>query len=64
MAERGFLCFVEIFDNGAGRGNKPVVIVANAESFERSCTEMLEQSLPRLVGIEVPAGAFGYNGAG
>ena len=64
MAKRSFLCLVEIFDNSAGRADKRVLAVTNTEAFERSCSEMLQQTLPCLIRVEISTRAFGDNGIG
>ena len=64
MTQRGLLRFVEIFDNGPGWGEKTIVGLADAKTLERGGAEMLEQALPRLIRIEIPAGTLGDNGVG
>ena len=64
MAKRGFLCLVEIFDNSTGRADKTIFAITNTEAFERSCSEMFQQTLPCLIRVEIPTRAFGDNGVG
>jgi len=59
MAQRGLLRFVEILDYGAGRGDKGIISVADAETFESDSAEMFKQALPGLVRVEVPQWPFG-----
>ena len=64
MAERCFLCFVEVFDDSTGGPDQIIVIVTDTEAFEGGSAEMLLQALLRLIGVKIPTGTFGYNCAG
>jgi hypothetical protein len=41
VAERGLLCFIQVFDDGAGRRNEVIGAVIDAEAFEGSGAEVL-----------------------
>ena len=41
VSERGLLCFIQVFDDGAGGNNETILADTDANAFEGSGAEML-----------------------